>query len=156
MSVTDEDRERAVSLVPDHQHWCQVVGHGDCCARDASDCDCGVQESRDAVAEALADERERALRPVLELAATLDDEAQSRWVRVLQARQTGERDAQYGERGAGDALHDAAVRICLAVADVAGRHQSPQEGRTGSLGHTERSSQTTGRPEGAEGGTGTG
>lgn len=71
--VTDEDRERAAALVPDHQHWCQVVGHGDCCARDASDCDCGVQESRDAVAEALADERERVLRPVLEVAEELED-----------------------------------------------------------------------------------
>jgi crossover junction endodeoxyribonuclease RusA len=58
VSVTDDDLLKAISLVADHQHWCHGEAHATCCG--AGDCDCGVTESRQAVAEALADERVKA------------------------------------------------------------------------------------------------
>jgi hypothetical protein len=72
----------------------------------------------DDIADALAEERAKARAPFLALAEELDGEAQGRWVRTLQAREVQDRDAAFGERGAGDALHDAALRIRRAAEDT--------------------------------------
>lgn len=66
IEATEGDRQRAIELLPDHQGWCHAAAHGDCCGAD--DCDCGTSESRDAVAMALAYEREKARAPFLALA----------------------------------------------------------------------------------------
>lgn len=66
MSVTEEDRERAAVMGGPHE-----PGWNGCYAaqsdRDA-DCDCGLVQRREAIAQALADERERARAPFLDYA----------------------------------------------------------------------------------------
>jgi hypothetical protein len=92
VNVTDGDRERAMQVAERTAYR-------------------GRKVLEKAIAAALAEERQKARAQVLALADELDSEAQGRWVRTLEAREAADRDAAFGERGAGDALHDSAVRI---------------------------------------------
>lgn len=60
-------------LAGPHEQWCQDRTHGDCCA---GECDCGRDERRDAIAAALAAEREKARAPFLALAEELDRQSE--------------------------------------------------------------------------------
>lgn len=91
MSATEADREKAMSLVPDHQGWCQFAIHGDCCD---GECDCGTSEAHDAVAEALAAERVKARAPFLALADELEDDGDHTSVMISGAIRRAAEDAR--------------------------------------------------------------
>lgn len=52
-------------LAGPHEQWCQERMHGDCCQ---GECECGRDERRDAIADALREEREKTRAPFLALA----------------------------------------------------------------------------------------
>ena len=71
MSVTERDRQTAERISGQHRDWCQAHPEQN---RPGWTCMCGIAERRDAIAEALADERERIRAPFLWLADDLDGE----------------------------------------------------------------------------------
>ncbi|HEU5026636.1 MAG TPA: hypothetical protein VFV01_17095 [Spirillospora sp.] len=68
MSVSERDREVARRITPQHKDWCQAHPEQN---RPGWTCMCGVAERIDAIADAIAAERERVLAPVLAVAEEL-------------------------------------------------------------------------------------